>query len=55
MTEYIGINFGRFSGAGPQRENFSGGTKVNDGPPNLIGPPSLIEALAVESFFPRWV
>ena len=25
--------------AGPQRENFPGGTKVNTGPPNLIGPP----------------
>ena len=27
------------SWAGPQRENFSGGTKVDTGPPNLIGPP----------------
>ena len=25
--------------AGPQRENFPGGTKVNTGPPNLIAPP----------------
>ena len=24
--------------AGPQREKFSGGTKVDTGPPNLIGP-----------------
>ena len=23
---------------GPQRENFPGGTKVDTGPPNLIGP-----------------
>ena len=25
--------------AGLQRENFSGGMKVDTGPPNLIGPP----------------
>ena len=31
--------------AGPQRENFPGGTKVDTGPPNLIGPPSLIGGL----------
>ena len=40
---------------GPQRENFPGGTKVNTGPQNLIGTPSLIGAHAVKSFFVGWV
>ena len=35
--------------AGPQREKFSGGTKVN------TGPPSLIRAHAIKSFFVGWV
>ena len=43
-------------GPGPQRENFPGGTKVDTGPPNLIGPPpSRIGAHAVKSFFVRRV
>ena len=29
----------RCDGTGPQRENFPGGTKVDTGPPILIGPP----------------
>ena len=48
--------------AGPQRGNFSGGTKVDIGPPNLIGspqalsgPPSLIGAHATNLFFVQWV
>ena len=41
--------------SGPQRENFPGGTKVDSGPPNVIGPPSLIEAHGIKSIFVRWV
>ena len=29
----------KLSKTGPQRENFPGGSKVDTGPPNLIGPP----------------
>ena len=36
---------------GPQREIFPGGTKVDTESRNLIGPPSLIGAHAVKSFF----
>ena len=28
--------------SGPHRENFPGGTKVDTGPPNLIGPPQAL-------------
>ena len=41
--------------AGPLRENFPGGTKVDTGPQILLGPPSLIGAHAVRSFFVGWV
>ena len=44
-----------YSVAGPQRENFSGGTEVDTGPPNLFGSPSLIGPHAVKSFFVGWV
>ena len=37
------------------KRKFPGGTKVDTGPPNLIGPPSLIGAHAVKSFFVRCV
>ena len=36
---------------GPQRENFTGGTKVDTGPPNLIGSPKPYWGHAVKSFF----
>ena len=36
---------------GPQSENFSGGTRVDTPPQILLGPPSLIGAHAVKSFF----
>ena len=32
-------NGSRYLYPGPQRENFPGGTKVDTGPQNLIGPP----------------
>ena len=41
--------------AEPQREIFLGGTKVDTGPQISLGPPSLIEAHAVKSFFVQWV
>ena len=42
--------------AGPQREIFPGGTKVDTGPPNLIGPPKPYRAgHVVKSFFVRLV
>ena len=39
---------------GPQRENFSGGMKVDTGSPNVIGPLSLIVAHVVKLFFVHW-
>ena len=41
--------------AGPQRENFPVGTKVDTGPQILLGPQALSGAHAVKSFFVRWV
>ena len=41
--------------AGPQRENFPGGTKIDTGPPNLIEPSSPIGAHAVKLVFVEWV
>ena len=35
-------------------KKFPEGTKVDTGSPNLVGPPSLIGAYAVKSFFVRW-
>ena len=37
--------------AGPERENFPGGTKVDTGPPNLIGPPQALSGPMPLNYF----